>query len=200
MGHLMIINGSPRAPHSNSKRYAKLFQKIWGQPAEEYAIMENKPDWQKIQKAAHLLLVIPLYADSLPVQLLQFLKDLTHHLPQTRPTMHVLINCGFLEPEQNSIAVEIIQFYCKENQIPYGMTLCIGAGEAILNTPFRFLVKRKLKAFAHGIQKGRHKQLNVTMPLTKNQFIRASTQYWIQYGQKNKITKEQMETMKIEGK
>lgn len=200
MGNLMIINGSPRAPHSNSKRYAQLFQKIWNQPTEEYAVMTNRPNWQKIQQAAHLLLVFPLYADSLPVQLLQFLKDLARHLSKNRPTIHVLINCGFLEPEQNKTAVEIIQFYCKENQLPYGMTLCVGSGEAILNTPFRFLVNRKIKAFARGIQKGQRKQLSVTMPLTKNLFIRASTQYWIQYGKKNKTTKEQMETMKIEGK
>ena len=36
------------------------------------------------------------------------------------------------------------------------------------------------------------------MPLTPKVFIKASTKYWIEYGNRNGITKEQMDTMSIE--
>ncbi|MFQ9509433.1 MAG: hypothetical protein ACLRZ7_00440 [Lachnospiraceae bacterium] len=41
--------------------------------------------------------------------------------------------------------------------------------------------------------------MQVTMPLPKKLFIKASTKYWLNYGKKNKIGKNEMETMKIEG-
>ena len=30
MGRLLIVNGSPRVPHSHSKQIAELFQTFWG--------------------------------------------------------------------------------------------------------------------------------------------------------------------------
>lgn len=36
------------------------------------------------------------------------------------------------------------------------------------------------------------------MPIPKKMFIKASTDYWMNYGKKNGISKEQMEIMEIE--
>lgn len=36
------------------------------------------------------------------------------------------------------------------------------------------------------------------MPIPKKMFIKASTAYWEHYGEKNGISKEQMERMQIE--
>ena len=43
-----------------------------------------------------------------------------------------------------------------------------------------------------------YRTLQVTMPLPARLFIRASTVYWTNYGKRNGITKEQMQTMDIE--
>ena len=45
---------------------------------------------------------------------------------------------------------------------------------------------------------GEHETLQVTMPLPKKMFAAAAETYWKNYGRKHGVTKEQMETMKIE--
>lgn len=201
MGKLLIVNGSPRAPRSNSKKYAEHFKKYWGNDTEEYnvTVKQHTRICEKLGQYGDLLLVFPLYADGLPVTLMHFLKEVERHSIENKPTIHVLINCGFIEPEQNEMAVEMIRFFCKKNNYSYGATLCIGSGEAILTTPFVFLVNQKIKKLVKAIQKRHTDTMQVTMPLPKKLFIKASTKYWLNYGKKNKIGKNEMETMKIEG-
>ena len=47
---------------------------------------------------------------------------------------------------------------------------------------------------------GRHRSLQVTMPLPKRLFLRASTAYWTDMGGRGGVTREQMATMEIEGR
>lgn len=200
MDKVLILNGSPRAPRSNSKEYGKWFAQVCPSETETHAITRDN-HLELCRAAEHcsdLLLVFPLYVDGLPVTLLNFLKTLEKNPPQHKPTVSVLINCGFLEPEQNEVAVSMVELFCAENGYPFGSVLRIGGGEAILNTPFRGLVGRKLKQLAASMARGRGRRLKVTMPLPKKLFLRASTAYWENYGKRNGITKAQMETMDIE--
>ena len=60
---LLIVNGSPRAPRSNSRRYAELFQARWKGEAR-YAALTAKNHAELAAAAAEctdLLLVFPLY-------------------------------------------------------------------------------------------------------------------------------------------
>ena len=200
MGKILIVNGSPRAPRSNSRQYAQLFEKAW--PGESEYLPVTGTNHLELCRAAEevsdLLLVFPLYADGIPVTLLDFLKTLEEHPPRSRPTLSVLINCGFLEPEQNDVAVRMVELFAKKNGYPFGSVLKIGGGEAILTTPFRGLAGAGIRKLAKAIARGERKVLRITMPLTKRMFLRASTNYWIRYGQRNGVTREQMETMDIE--
>ncbi|MGI6254866.1 MAG: hypothetical protein ACOYJZ_04465 [Acutalibacter sp.] len=202
MGKILILNGSPRAPRSNSKEYARLFLQGCSMEAETCEITKKNhlELCRKLDGVTDVLFVFPLYADGIPVTLLNFLKTLEEHPPQNKPTLSVLINCGFLEPEQNDMAVEMVQLFAKETGYPFGSVLKIGSGEAILSTPFRFLVRRKLKKLAKAIAQGQSCTMQVTMPLTKGMFLKASSTYWENYGKKNGITRAEMETMSIEGK
>lgn len=200
MDKLMMINASPRAPRSNSKKYAEIFEK--------YSPLHT--DYFEIKKSNHLELchmmgdysnivfIFPLYVDCLPVTLLNFLKTLEKNLPDHKPVVSVIINCGFIEPQQNNIAVEILQFYCIEKGFPFGSVLKIGSGEAILGTPFQFFLKMKMKKFAVSLPGGKYKNIQVTMPISKKMFLKGSTAYWEEYGKKNGISKEEMSTLKIE--
>lgn len=200
MGNVMIINASPRAPKSNSKQYAQLFS--------EYCRLDT--EYCEVKKSNHLALcqmignytdivfVFPLYADSIPVTLLNFLKTLEEYVPPKKPTISVVINCGFLEPYQNDIAVRMLQLFAEKNGYPFGSTFKIGSGEAILTTPFRIFLKAKIKKFAASIEKRKYGHFQVTMPLSPKMFVKASTAYWTNYGKKNGISKEQMENMEIE--
>lgn len=200
MGKLLIINGSPRAPKSNSKIYSEYFNKCWGGEIDTYFVIsrKHKEICMNIEQYEHILFVFPLYADALPAVLINFLKQFEKTtLPKTTK-IHVIINCGFLEPEQNNVAIDMLRYFCGKNEFTYGMTLCIAAGEAIMSTPFAFMVRRKIKKFVSGINCGKKDILAVSMPLTKKMFLKASAQYWKKYGEKFNTSEEEMRSDKIE--
>ena len=200
MGKIMVLNGSPRAPKSNSKAYADIFLKRCNINAEYFAVTKSNHQelCRKINEFSDVLLVFPLYADSIPVTLLNFLKTLEENLPKNKPVISVLINCGFLEYTQNDTAVEMIELFCKKIHCNFGSVLKIGSGEAILSTPFKFPVIRKIHQLAKSIICKKYKVFNVTMPISPRSFVKASAQYWIRYGKRNGITEDEMKIMKIE--
>ena len=200
MGKVIIINGSPRAPRSNSKEYGEIFSSYYKGKADTFNITKNnhKEICSKIEDYTDILLVFPLYADGLPVTMLNFLKVLEENPPKNKPKVSVIINCGFIEPEQNNVCIDMVKLFCKQNTYEFNSVLSIGGGEAILGTPFKIFVKWKIKKLAKSIYNNTPENLRVTMPISKNMYLKASTNYWINYGKRNGITKSQMETMKIE--
>lgn len=198
---ILILNGSPRAPRSNSKRYAALFTQFCGLETETMDLLRADPKAvaERIEGVSDVLLVFPLYADAIPVPVLRAFQALEETPPQNRPTVSVLVNCGFLEPEQCDVAVAMVELFCKRMGWPVGSVLEIGSGEAILDQPFRFCAKWKIKALARAVAAGRSRRMKVTMPISKAFFLKASTKYWLAYGERNGVTGEQMATMEIEG-
>ncbi len=200
MGKIMMINASPRAPKSNSKQYARIFSESSRLPTEYFELTKTNHAGlaRKMEGFSDVLLIFPLYADGIPATLLNFLKSLEENSPRPKPAISVLINCGFMEPEQNNVAIQMIQLYCRKFGYPNGSILKVGSGEAILTTPFRFLVKGKIKKLAAAISAAKHRELQTTMPIPKKVFIRASSTYWENYGKRNGITRKDMQTMQIE--
>lgn len=200
MKKILILNGSPRSEKSNSKHFAEIFKKSSAKNTQYYNILKTNHSelCSKINSCSDLLFVFPLYADSLPVTLLDFLKSLEVNAPKNKPVISVLINCGFLESNQNDTAVRILNLFCRQNGYTFGSVLKIGSGEAILSTPFKILAKIKIKALAKSILSGKYKTLSVTMPISKKAFIKASTKYWIEYGKKNGCGIDEMDRIQIE--
>lgn len=145
-----------------------------------------------------ILLVFPLYADSLLVGLLNFLKHLEENPPLHKPTISILINCGFLEYEQNDVAIRILKYFCRKNNYHVGSALMLGSCEAILNTPFRFIAKKAIKRLSESVYKQKYREIKATMPLNKWWFKMAANIYWTRYGKKFGITKKEMQTLEIE--
>ena len=200
MEKIILLNGSPRAPRSNSKLYAESFIKKSKCPCKYINL--TKSNHHKVIETFHdatqVVLVFPLYVDGIPSTLLSFLKDLEMtHLPH-KPVISVLINCGFIEFEQNEVALDMVRFFCKQNQYDFGSILSIGGGEAMMTTPFKLLAHQKIGSFAKSIAQKKYKTIAFTMPLSKKTYIKASTRYWTNYGMKHHVTKEEMQTMKIE--
>ena len=134
MERMLILNASPRAPRSHSRIYARMLADAWKGSA---LCQEVRPGChsairQAIGEADALVLVFPLYADSLPVPLLRLFKELEACPPCRRPAVSVVVNCGFLEPFQNDIAVEMVRLFCRRNGYPFAAALEIASGEAIL--------------------------------------------------------------------
>ena len=99
MAGILILNGSPRAPRSNSKRYAALFMNRCKVQCEYQNITKSNHAelCEKMNEVPDVLLVFPLYADGLPVTLLDFHKTLETCPPERKPVISMLINCGFFE-------------------------------------------------------------------------------------------------------
>ena len=200
MGKIMILNGSPRAPKSNSKKYSEIFMKYSRLQCDYFNITKSNhlKLIAEMEKYSDVIIVFPLYADSLPVGLLNFLKNLENNLPMQRPVISILINCGFLEHKQNCVAVSMIRYFCKHNNFPIGSTLMLGSGEAILETPFRYIAVRAIKRLAASVNKGNYKDISATMPLPKWLFKMAARSYWISYGKKFGISEKEMQRLEIE--
>ena len=202
MEKVMLINGSPRAPKSNSKQFAQLFSENCRLETEYFEIskINHLEICRAMEHVSHILFVFPLYADGIPATLLNFLKSLETNPPGEKPVISVLVNCGFLEPSQNDTAVEMIRLFCRQNGYRFGSALEIGGGEALPATPFMRLTARKIKKLAECITAGKHRILHTTMPLPKRLFVKASVSYWVNYGKKSGISEEEMRTLRIEGK
>lgn len=202
MGKIMILNGSPRAPKSNSKKYSEIFMKYSRMQCDYFNI--TKTNHLKLiaemEKYSDVIIAFPLYADSLPVGLLNFLKNLENNLPAQRPVISILINCGFLEYEQNCVAVSMIRYFCRRNNFPIGSTLMLGSGEAILDTPFRYIAERAIKRLSESVNKGNYKDITATMPLPKWLFKMAARSYWIRYGKKFGVSEKEMQQLEIESR
>ncbi len=200
MGKIMILNGSPRASQSNSRRYAELFMKFCSSETAYFNITKNNHEelCAKMEAYSDVLFIFPLYADALPVTLLNFLKSLEVASLKKKPVISIFINCGFLEYQQNEIAVEMMRYFCRQNQYRTGSVLMLGSGEAILKTPFRFVAQRAIKKLAKSMAEEHYLEIHATMPLSKRMFLIASTYYWILYGKKFGTSKSAMGTMKIE--
>lgn len=200
MGKILILNGSPRAPKSNSKRYAEIFMRYSsGEVIYQNITRKNHQELcATMDGYSDLLLVFPLYADALPAGLLQFLKVLEANPPQRKPVISILINCGFLEYEQNKVAMQMMELFCRRNGYRLGARLMLGSGEAILDTPFRFIAVRSIRKLARSVAQGTYQTYCATMPLPKKIFQWAANRYWTNYGKRFGITKEQMQTPDIE--
>lgn len=57
---------------------------------------------------------------------------------------------------------------------------------------------RAIKQLARSMATGNYRSIQTTMPLCKRIFIWASTRYWIGYGKKFNVSREQMKTTEIE--
>lgn len=201
MADVLILNASPRAPKSNSKRYAQLFTEQCSLSSETCQVTRSNhlELCEMLGSCSQVLLVFPLYVDAIPVTLLNFFQTLEQHPPKQKPTVSVLINCGFLEPHQNDVAVDMVKLFCKQNHYPFGSALQLASGEAILDTPFKGTARRAIGKLARAMARGKHRTIRAAMPLPKSLFIRASTRYWIQYGQRSHVSPEAMRTLSIEG-
>lgn len=202
MGRMMILNGSPRAPKSNSREFAKLLSRYYTGATLEYSLVsQNHRDiCSALESCSNLVFIFPLYVDCLPCCMLDFLSCLEKSPLSHKPTVHLIVNCGFLEPQQNQVAIDLLKQFCQKNGFPFGSSLSIGSGEVILQTPFAFFAKRAIQKLAHAISSGKAVTLSTHMPISPKRYVQGAEQHWLKAGSKNGLDAQQMQTMQIEAK
>ena len=137
-----FINGSPRASGSLSRMMIETFIQELQLIPENYTICDTRKQSSKadcsIEYASLLacdiiVVVTPLYVDSLPSTLLQFLYGLEEYQatisPIQSPVLYSFVNCGFIDGFQNCIALNILEHYAERMNWSYGGGVGLGSGE-----------------------------------------------------------------------
>lgn len=131
--NISIINGSPKSGKSTSGLLIKyLLQEMGECNAQVFKCTLQTTELAKIACSDVLVLVFPLYVDSIPSQLLQLLiileelKNLNHDM-----MVYCIVNNGFFEGTQNYIAIQQIKNWCAAADVNWGQGVGIGAGEML---------------------------------------------------------------------
>lgn len=132
-----IINGSPKYGDSTSAliiNHIKLL--LQDQTLSTFHINKRLPseqEFEDIYQNDAILLVFPLYIDSVPSHLLKFLieseKKLKGHT--NKPIIHAIIINGFYEGIQNHVAATTIKNWCLKAGVKFGQVIGSGAGEML---------------------------------------------------------------------
>ena len=132
---IMMIDGSPKVSKSNSEYFLNILSDfIESKDIVKYKL-SKKVDYEDIIKEINtidtLVFAFPLYVDSLPSHVLEFLIMLEENFKDNLKgvNVYVIANCGFYEGKQNRIALNIMKCWCKKMNIKWAQGIGIGAGE-----------------------------------------------------------------------
>lgn len=149
MSKIGFINGSPRSKNSLSTNMISYFCQLpMFQGNEPIILNAYKLSFEKniasecaaLLDCSTIIIVSPLYADSLPSTLLNFLRKLELYSRSFNksntppPILYGFINCGFLEGTQNHIALNILANYASSMHWDWGGGLGLGGGEMFKGT------------------------------------------------------------------
>lgn len=129
---ITIINGSPKLKKSNSElliRYLK--RKLEAHEVAVYNISRKRQyeEALKSEECTVLVFVFPLYVDSIPSTLLEFLVALEEQGISAKTRVYCCINNGFFEGGQNKIAAQQMKLWCQKAGGTWGQAVGVGAGE-----------------------------------------------------------------------
>jgi hypothetical protein len=100
-----------------------------------------------------VLLSTPLYVDSLPAPVIHALYRIaTHRAPGAvgrMPSFFSIVNCGFVEPQQNAGAQQMLRLFCGQAHLNPVGEVSLGAGGA-LTKPVRQAFLQVIEALADG--------------------------------------------------
>lgn len=137
MPKIALINGSPKGERSASKAILDYIGGILPQEQYDLSYFSLKTPQidptilEKIVTSNILLIAFPLYVDGVPSHVLRWLLELekvTKQREGMRPLVYALVNCGFYEPEQTQVTLEILRNWCAKGTLTWGQGMGIGAG------------------------------------------------------------------------
>lgn len=141
MRKIVAINGSPKRSKGLSELIINMLAEFSGNKIESYKAVDLvaedlgtlPPD---IAGADILLVVFPLYVDSLPAPLIKALKKAEAAITanSVRPTVFAISNCGFFEARQTTLALQMVRAFAQRAGCAYGYGLGIGAGPMLAVT------------------------------------------------------------------
>ena len=158
--NICIINGSPRKEKSNSRIIIDYMSPMLGgnNIIKIHGIFENEASLREIERDIEecnaLILVFPLYVDSVPSSMLEFMMKLEKRGTMDNDTVvYCAVNNGFYEGIQNRIAIEQVRNWSKKIQVQWGQGIGIGSGEILSYLKKVPLGERPLKNLGETLEK-----------------------------------------------
>jgi hypothetical protein len=134
----VIINGSPKAQDSASGLIATALQSRLAQAADCTVCHAARHSRDEIMTAftgcSALIFVFPLYVDGIPSHLLRLLDEIQNSVA-SGAAVYCVVNNGFYEAHQNSVALELMENFCVRSGLRWGQGLGVGAGGMIPAAP-----------------------------------------------------------------
>ncbi len=110
---VILLNGSPRGERSNSQVMLRWLVEGYGRELPLYHLHHESLHPQAIKatlEAEVVFLILPLYVDSMPGQVMKFLEDLEKHREKLGGrSIGAIIHSGFPEGSQSFILREILE-------------------------------------------------------------------------------------------
>lgn len=203
---LTVINGSPKSLQSNSHVITtKLFSFI--KPSIEFKeFFVNQKEFNNdvmeyILNSEVILFITPLYVDSLPSKMIEFMEKLEIAISSKKTTIkrvYGIVNSGFIEGIQNKTALDIISNFAEKCGKPYRFGIGIGGGEALKRAPFNSLntiltkdIVKSLDTMATDINinsNNPQKNIYTKLNIPRSTYILVASINWILLGRKNGLS------------
>lgn len=137
---IAYIVGSPKKKNSTSEKFLiALSEKMpenndcWVFTDSLIADSSGEKMSELVEKVVSndvLVFSFPLYIDSIPSHLINFLEALEGKYKESNKDARIysIINCGFFEPENTDIAVEMIKLWTAHCGLTFGQAVVAGGG------------------------------------------------------------------------
>jgi len=134
---ITVLNGSPKMSAGISGLIIKQMEKHLDINIDVYNAIHlvrqdelKKETIAKIFDCDALLIIFPLYVDSLPAPLIKVLTAMERISKEisVKPQVYSIVNCGFYEASQNTLALEMIKSFALRVELPWGYGIGIGGG------------------------------------------------------------------------
>jgi len=146
MGSLLLLNGSPRGPRSNSMKMLARVAEGWersGGAAPRVLHLARREDFLQaladFPQAGTVLLGMPLYTDAMPALVLAWVEALAQRLAQlpdpALPTWAFLVQSGFPEALHSRPLERYLEKLARRLGAAYAGTIVRGGGESLQARP-----------------------------------------------------------------
>ncbi len=170
MTRITALNGSPKARDSVSGMLIDQMARLTGAAIPSYQAVKPSMRVPALLDADALLIVFPLYVDSLPAPLIRALTLLEQAAKTENsrlPTVYAIVNCGFYEAEHNRLALDMVAHFCARAGFPWGYGIGIGGGGIVASQSAHMEkgvasgVYEALRGMADAITRGGERRENV---------------------------------------
>ncbi|KAF5038295.1 hypothetical protein DSECCO2_555750 [anaerobic digester metagenome] len=141
LGNVLFLIGSPKGKRSASHNFASYLEdqfKLKGVETETSYIVQHQKDEKlkelvkKAREKELLVMVNPLYIDSIPAITINFMEEFTREevSPGKKQKLLAVFNSGFPEPHHNNLAIRMCEIFAQKTGIEWVGGITIGMGAA----------------------------------------------------------------------